>query len=882
MPSSNEIRRKFIDYFVKNGHTEVSSSSLVPVDDPTLLFTNAGMNQFKDVFLGISKRDYSRAVTAQKCVRAGGKHNDLDTVGRTARHQTFFEMLGNFSFGDYFKREAIAYAWEFLTVELGLSPSNLWITVYKDDDEAFNLWQEVAGVPAERIIRLGEKDNFWAMGDTGPCGPCSEIHYDRGPSFRCSAPECAIGVCDCDRYMEIWNLVFMQYNRDDSGKITPLPRPSIDTGMGLERIASVLQGVNSNFETDLFVPIIRKIEEMTGFKYQPGPEGFPFRVVADHIRACSFLIADGVMPSNEGRGYVLRRILRRAVRFGKRLGMNEPFFHRLVGVVADVMGDAYPEVRTRRPFVEQVIRLEEERFYATLNDGLRKVEEIIARVKDGKETVISGSDAFMLYDTYGFPIDLTEDVAEEHGLTVDKAEFEVLMAEQRERGRKSFKAEDAFALEQAIAQILENRPATAFTGYQNLDGEHKVLALMQQGTEVQTAREGEAILVLDATPFYAESGGQVADRGTIKGPNGEMAVQDVIKVAEWIIHRGEITGSISVGQTVTARVEPALRQATAANHTATHLLHRALQEVLGEHAQQKGSLVEPERLRFDFSHFEALTEDELERIESLVNEKIWELLPVRTIETTLEEARKMGAMALFGEKYGEKVRVVEVEGFSRELCGGTHVKNTGEIGLFKIVSESSIGSGLRRIEALTRHRALEYLKKAEKDLQAVAALYRVAPGEVLNRTEALQRQLKETEKELEALKVNLDRAKAASVLDAARDINGVKVLIAQVEVSDMNSLRQNAEMLRDKLGKSVVLLGTRLGEKAGFVVFVSKELAAKGVHAGEIVGQVARVAGGGGGGRPDMAQAGGKDGSKVEEALRRGQEVIEEMLNSMD
>ncbi|MGE5417395.1 MAG: alanine--tRNA ligase [Acidobacteriota bacterium] len=878
MLSSSEIRKKFIDYFVSKGHTEVRSSSLVPIDDPTLLFTNAGMNQFKDVFLGISQRDFVRAATVQKCVRAGGKHNDLDTVGRTARHQTFFEMLGNFSFGDYFKKDAIAFAWEFLTQVMGLSPKDLWITIYKDDDEAFGLWQEVAGVASDRIVRLGEKDNFWAMGDTGPCGPCSEIHFDRGPEHSCSAPECALGVCDCDRYLEIWNLVFMQYNRDASGNMTPLPRPSIDTGMGLERITSLMQKVDSNWDTDIFKPIIKAIENMTGEKYHQGHEGFPFRVIADHIRACSFLIADGVQPSNDGRGYVLRRILRRAVRFGKFLGMNEPFFYQLVPVVTENMGHAYPEIIEKMDYVQQVIKIEEERFFATLTDGLRKVEDIITRVREQGEKTIPGTDAFMLYDTYGFPIDLTEDVAEEHGMTVDKSGFETCMEEQKERGRKSFKSDDAFALDQLIAQILQSQPPSEFVGYQCLDWESEIVSIIQNGQETASATAGEAVLVLAETPFYAESGGQVADHGVIMGPDGKLDVTSVFKVAGWILHRGFISGVLSKGQKARSTVLDVRRKDTAANHTATHLLHQALRQVLGEHAQQKGSLVDPERLRFDFSHFTSLSETELDTIEEIVNRKIWQLLPVASTQTSLDEARKKGAMALFGEKYGDKVRMVEIEEFSRELCGGTHVQNTGEIGLFKIINEGSIGAGLRRIEAVTAGQAMEHLKSADRELKKAAAVFKCSAQEIAERGEALQKQLRETEKELEALKAGLEKEKAAGTLDAAVEINGIKVLIAEVEASDMNSLRQNAEMLRDKLGTSVVLLGSKLGDKVGFAVFVSKELASKGLHAGEIVGQVAKVAGGGGGGRPDMAQAGGKDPGKLDEALNKGREVITSII----
>jgi alanyl-tRNA synthetase len=868
----------FIDYFTSRGHTAVSSSSLVPVDDPTLLFTNAGMNQFKDVFLGIEPRDYRRAVTSQKCMRAGGKHNDLDTVGRTPRHHTFFEMLGNFSFGDYFKREAIALAWGFLTETAGLDPDRLWITVYLDDDEAFGLWQEVAGVRPERIVRLGEKDNFWSMGDTGPCGPCSEIIYDRGSEYRCTDPDCALGHCDCDRWLEIWNLVFMQYDRDQTGEMTPLPRPSIDTGMGLERLTSILQGVESNYETDLFTPIIKEIEALTGQKYDKGAKGFPFRVIADHIRACSFLVIDGILPGNEGRGYVLRRILRRAVRFGKLLGLNEPFFYKLVPVVIGVMGGAYPEIKEKQQFVEQVIRMEEERFFTTLSDGLRKVEDIVTRLREQGDQVIPGKDAFMLYDTFGFPIDLTEDVAEEYGLTVDKEGFEAMMEAQKERGRKSFRNEGAFALEKSVASLLEGENATDFVGYQCLEWESEVLAIIQNGEGVDSVNDGEAVVVLLETPFYAESGGQTADRGVIKGPEGELAVNDVQKAAGWILHYGRVNGTLRQGQEVTAQVDAEHRQATAANHTATHLLHQALRDTVGDHAQQKGSLVEPERLRFDFSHFAPLTPAEMQTIEEIVNRKVWSLLPVRALQTSLAEAKEMGAMALFGEKYGDQVRMVEVEGFSKELCGGTHVKNTGEIGLFKIVSEASIGAGLRRIEAITAGAAWESLRQADEELKKAAAFMKVGPAEVPDRVEYLLRQLREKEKELETLKSRMEKEKATDVLNQAVKVKDISVLTAEIQASDMNSLRENAELLRDKLGSSVVILGSRIDDKVGFAAFVSKELTGRGLHAGKIIGQVAKIAGGGGGGRPDMAQAGGKDPEKIGEALQAAREIIEKSL----
>jgi alanyl-tRNA synthetase len=877
--TSTEIRKRFLEYFAHNGHTIVDSSSLVPVNDPTLLFANAGMNQFKNVFLGVDRRPYRRATTSQKCVRAGGKHNDLETVGRTARHHTFFEMLGNFSFGDYFKREAIFYAWEFLTEVIGLPREKLWVTIYLDDEEAFKLWQELDDGPSvERIVRLGEEDNFWSMGDTGPCGPCSEIIYDRGEEYRCDEPECALGVCDCDRWLELWNLVFMQYNRDETGNMTPLPHPSIDTGMGLERLASVLQGVDSNFETDLFVPIIKVIEKMTGHSYNQGPTGFPFRVIADHARSCTFLIADGVLPANEGRGYVLRRILRRAVRLGKSLGIDEPFLYRMVGTVVDIMKDAYPELVEKQDFIVKIIKMEEERFFTTLSEGIHKINEIVARCKAEGSTEIPGQDAFMLYDTYGFPLDLTRDVAEEEGLTVDEAGFDRMMEQQRERARQAQKGEDAFAWEKQVVELLEGIPPTEFCGYQRCSVTTNIQAVVQDGKMRNSLRDGAGLLVLAETPFYAESGGQVADQGVIIGAEGRFLVEDVQKAANWFVHYGRAEGILTRGEEVRAEVDEEKRLATACNHTATHLLHKALRTVLGDHAQQKGSLVEPERLRFDFSHFEAPTEEELNQIEAIVNQKIRELDEVNVTLTSLDEARKMGATALFGEKYGEQVRVVSIGDFSMELCGGTHVNNIGRIGLVKVVSESSVGAGMRRIEALTGSQALAYLNDSERELKQVSARLKTAPHELTERIDALFQQLREKERELESLKTRLSGRQAAGLLEQAMDIAGVKVLVAELPNQDMNSLRANAEKLRDKLGSSVVVLGSSAEGKVSLVAFVAKPLTRQGVHAGKIVSAAAQAVGGGGGGRPDMAQAGGKQADKLPEALKLAREIIEKVL----
>lgn len=877
----SEIREKFLRFFESKGHTIVPSSSLVPHDDPTLLFTNAGMVQFKDVFLGLDSRNYTRATTAQKCVRAGGKHNDLDTVGRTARHHTFFEMLGNFSFGDYFKKEAIGYAWEFLTEVLGIPKEKLWITIYQDDDEAFNLWQEVVGVPKERIVRLGEEDNFWSMGDTGPCGPCSEIMYDRGEEHRCQAEECAIGKCDCDRWLEIWNLVFMQYNRDEKGNLTPLPRPSIDTGMGLERIASVMQKVNSNFETDLIKPLIEKVEELTKKKYSSDEGGFPFRVIADHARSCTFLIADGVLPSNEGRGYVLRRILRRAVRFGKLLGLDQPFLYELVPVVIDIMGTAYPELVNKKDHIQKIIKLEEERFHETLNDGLKVVNEIISRIKERGEKVISGHDAFVLYDTYGFPLDLTEDIAEENNLTVDREGFNQAMEEQRKRAREARDDGKAWESMVAVAGTLGQLEITKFVGYDELEAEGQILALVREEVKVERAEAGEAVYMLvDTTPCYAESGGQVGDTGQVIGPNGKGQVLDVKKLPDGkFLHLLQVEeGIISLGDRVKISVDQDRRLDIARNHSATHLLHKALKEILGEHANQAGSLVAPEYLRFDFSHFTALEAEEIKAIEERVNEKILANLPITIFETSMEEAVNMGAIALFGEKYGERVRVVDMGGYSTELCGGTHLETTSSIGVFKILSEGGIGAGLRRIEAVTGKAALRYFAQEHEKVEKIAGLLKTSKDQVVSKLEATLQELKEKERELEKLSSRLALYQVDDLLHQVKDVNGVALLATAVEAKDMDSLRSMADLLKNKLGSGVIVLGASTGEKVNFVATITKDLLASGLHAGNMIREIAKITGGGGGGRPDMAQAGGKNPAKLQEALNLAAEIIRTQL----
>ena len=877
MLTGKQIRQMFIKYFEDKGHTHVASSSLVPYNDPTLLFTNAGMNQFKDVFLGLEKRDYTRATTSQKCVRAGGKHNDLDTVGRTARHHTFFEMLGNFSFGDYFKRDAIKNAWGFLTEELKLPIDKLYITIYKDDDEAHDLWRELSPVPEERIIRLGEKDNFWQMGETGPCGPCSEIHIDRGAEFACNHPDgCALGVCDCDRWLEIWNLVFMQYNRDENGVMTPLPRPSIDTGMGLERITSVMQNVSSNYDTDLIYPLIEKVEEISGKTYDRGQAGFPFRVIADHARSCTFLICDGVLPSNEGRGYVLRRILRRAVRFGKTLGIEGAFLYKFSAKVVELMGEDYPELAEKLSFIEKVIKTEEERFQMTLSDGIRIVNDNIARLKAEGKTEIDGPTAFTFYDTYGFPIDLTQDMAEESGMTVDEKGFEEAMKAQRELSKKSKKDITAWDLAFTVKEQLGDLDKTEFIGYEQLSTETVLAGMIADGQKIEEAEEGQEVyVVLPVTPFYAMSGGQAGDHGVISGATGKIVVDNTEKMPDGkYVHHGVVSGTVVAGETVTAQVDEAVRQATARNHTATHLLHKALQEVLGDHVHQAGSSVDAQRLRFDFSHMSAVTAEELAKVEAKVNEVILQAIPVNIFETGIEEAKKLGFTALFGEKYGDVVRCVQAGDYSMELCGGTHVANISQIGLFKVVSEGAVAAGVRRVEAVTGMGAYQYALQKEQLLAELGRSLKTPEKDLISRVEQLGAQNKELEKEIAQLHAAASKNQVDGLLDNVKEVNGVKLLACEVEAADMNSLRDMSDMFRDKLGSGVVVLGAKSESGVNLIVAATKDLTKQGIHAGNIIKEIAKVTGGGGGGRPDMAQAGGKDYTKLAEALAMAETLV--------
>ncbi len=866
---ANELRKLFLEYFAAKGHKIVPSSALVPRNDPTLLFTNAGMVQFKGVFLGEDARDYKRAVTSQKCVRAGGKHNDLENVGHTARHHTFFEMLGNFSFGDYFKKDAIAFAWEFLTEKINLPKEKLWVTIYKDDDEAFELWQKAAGVRPDRIVRLGEKDNFWSMGDTGPCGPCSEIIIDQGPEMSCGKPGCAVG-CDCDRYLEIWNLVFMQYNRDETGKMTPLPKPSIDTGMGLERVSAVVQGVHSNFESDLFQPIIRQIAALAGVPYHKDEQtDISYQVCADHLRAMTFLISDGVLPSNEGRGYVLRRIIRRASRYGKLIGIEKPFLYKLTGVVVDEMREAYPELVDSREHVAKVVLLEEERFATTLTSGLALLNETVSKLKAENKAMIPGDVLFKLYDTFGFPLDLVADMARDMHLEIDEQGYRKAMQEQRDKARAAWAGSGEEKIKPIYREAATGVKKTVFTGYDVLEGTAEIAAIIKGDKRVDEVKEGdEAEIILDQTPFYAESGGQVGDKGELLGEAAKFSVSDTVKPVEGVfVHKGRVKkGSFRTGDAVLAKVEVDDRMDTVRHHTVTHILHATLRSVLGEHVKQAGSLVAPDRLRFDFTHYTALTEREKERIEKLVNERIIENHPVETKVMDIDQAIATGAMALFDEKYGDKVRVVHVQDVSRELCGGTHAKASGDIGLFKIVSEVGIAAGVRRIEAVAGRRAYEAVREEEQSLHEIAELLKAPDREVAGRVERLMGQLRDAEKELDKLKHKMQTSQAGDLIAEAREIRGVKVLARRMDNMEQKDLRDLGDKLRDRLGSGILALGSAKDGKVSLIVMVSKDLTSK-YHAGNLIKEMASLLGGTGGGKPDLAQAGGKDPAKLDSAL---------------
>lgn len=862
---SSEIRKQFLDYFARHGHEVVPSSPLVPANDPTLLFTNAGMVQFKETFLGIEKRSYKRAASSQRCVRAGGKHNDLENVGYTARHHTFFEMLGNFSFGDYFKRDAIQFAWEFLTKEMKLSPEKLWVTVYKDDDEAADIWLKEIKISPDRFSSLDEKDNFWSMGDTGPCGPCSEIFYDHGADVPGGPP----GTLeeDGDRYVEIWNLVFMQFNRDADGKMTDLPKPSVDTGMGLERLAAVMQGVHSNYQIDLFQNLIKSAASILNIKKHL--ESHSLQVVADHIRSTSFLIVDGVFPSNEGRGYVLRRIIRRAIRHGHQLGAKEIFFYRLVQPLIDQMGDAYPELAKNKAQIEKVLRQEEERFVETLEKGLKILDQDIS---DLSGDTISGSTIFQLYDTYGFPVDLTADIARESNLKLDMEGFNKEMEQQRDRARaaSSFKSADITGLN------ITREETTEFTGYDNTEDTAIVESIQVDGELCDSLSAGEhGVVYLDQTPFYSESGGQAGDQGWLHTDKMIFHVEDTVK---GYAHVGLLEkGKLKVGDKITCEVDASRRQATAYNHSATHLMHAALKKVLGDHVQQKGSLVTPERLRFDFSHLEPVTHNQLYEIELIVNEQVRANETVETRIMDLKDAKKSGAVALFGEKYSDQVRVVGMGDFSVELCGGTHVRRTGDIGIFKVVSEGGVAAGVRRIEAVTGETALGYLSETDDSLMEIASLVKGSREDVRDKVDQLNQRLRSMEKELEQLKAKLASSKGDSLTDQAVEVEGIQVLAARLDGMQAKELRDTLDRLKDKLGSAAIVLATVDEDKVSLVAGVTKDLV-KRLHAGKLVGEVANKVGGKGGGRPDMAQAGGKNPAELDTALAAVPDWIRQQL----
>ncbi|MCB5186651.1 alanine--tRNA ligase [Methylobacillus caricis] len=872
---SNQIRQAFLDYFASKGHQIVSSSSLVPSGDPTLLFTNAGMNQFKDVFLGFDKRPYTRATSSQKCVRAGGKHNDLENVGYTARHHTFFEMLGNFSFGDYFKRDAIHFAWELLTEVFKLPKEKLTVTVYAEDDEAYDIWAKEIGVPVDRIIRIGDNkgaryasDNFWMMGDTGPCGPCSEIFYDHGEHIWGGPPGSAEE--DGDRFIEIWNNVFMQFNRDEAGVMHPLPKPSVDTGMGLERIAAVLQGVHSNYEIDLFQSLIKAAARVTNSQDLDSPS---LKVLADHIRACSFLIADGVIPGNEGRGYVLRRIIRRAIRHGYKLGARAAFFHKMVADLIEEMGDAYPELKTGEQRITDILRQEEERFFETIEHGMAILETELAEMAKNGNTVFNGETAFKLHDTFGFPLDLTADVCREREVSVDSAAFDAAMARQKEQARAAGKFKMATNLE------YEGAP-TSFKGYDTLESQATVLALYKDGAAVDTLNEGDlGVVVLDNTPFYAESGGQVGDQGLLKGPDGIFQVEDTQKIQANVFgHHGVLsTGKLSVGAEVSVRVDLAARHRTMRHHSATHLMHKALREVLGTHVQQKGSLVDPDKTRFDFSHNAPVSAEEIRRIETIVNAEVLANTPTLARVMDIESAQKTGAMMLFGEKYGDEVRVLDI-GSSRELCGGTHVSRTGDIGLFKVVSESGVAAGVRRIEAATGDVALQHIQQQQNLLADAAAAFKAPAIELAGKISQTLEQVKSLEKELARLKSKLASSQGDELAEQAVDINGVKVLAATLEGADANTLRETMDKLKDKLKTATIVLASVNAGKVSVAAGVTADTIAR-IKAGELVNFVASQVGGKGGGKPDMAMAGGTDASQLPAALASVADWVKGKLN---
>ena len=872
--TGDELRQKYLDFFKRKNHLIMPSAPLVPQDDPSLLWINAGMAPFKPYFDGRKEPPKTRIATSQKCIRT----NDIDNVGRTNRHQTFFEMLGNFSFGDYFKEEAIVWGWEFVTEELDLDPDKLWITIYKDDEEAHDIWHDIVGLEEERIIRMGKKENFWQIG-TGPCGPCSEIHYDRGPEYGTSEEDVIGG--EGDRYLEIWNLVFTQYNYTEDGEYLELPNKNIDTGMGLERVASILQDVDSNFETDLLYPMIEYLEADSGVPYKKNEDTkMAYRLIADHIRGVTMAIFDGVLPSNEGRGYVIRRLLRRAVRYGGKLGYEEPFLFKMVPIVINAMSGGYPNLEEKEEQIIKFVKAEEERFFNTLDQGLDILSEMIEELKAEGQEKLSGKKAFRLYDTFGFPLDLTKDVLKESGLYVDEDGFEAEMAKQKQRAREA-REEVGFGSteeDKLLKELTDEIDKTEFVGYRHMSNQAQILKIIKDGQLIDKLNKGEeGKIILDTSSFYAESGGQIGDKGIIKSSKGKAVVKDTVNKLDFYLHQAEIEeGMLKVGEQVHLEVYEDTRRATMRNHSATHLLHQSLRDVLGDHVNQSGSLVEPERFRFDFTHFSALTEKEIEEIEYRVNEQIINNLNVKIEEMDIDEAKEKGAAALFTEKYGQKVRVVQMGNFSIELCGGTHVNRTGDIGLFKITNEGSIASGIRRIEAVTGFKALEYVKDKEELLADSAEMLNAEIKEVPQKINRLKDNVKELEKEIRSLKDRIAHSKTTNIMDEIEVVNKVNLLTHKLEGVDNDALRKMADKLQNKMESGIIILASALENKVLFVAKITEDLVNEGYNAGEIIGKVAQVAGGGGGGRPDMAQAGGSKVDKIDEALAKAKEIIEE------
>ncbi|MEW9082236.1 alanine--tRNA ligase [Caldanaerobacter subterraneus] len=872
----NEIREKFLSFFESKGHLRLPSFSLVPKNDKSLLLINSGMAPLKPYFTGKETPPSRRVTTCQRCIRTP----DIERVGKTARHATFFEMLGNFSFGDYFKKEAIPWAWEFVTEVLKLPVDRLWVTIYEEDDEAFEIWNKIVGLPPERIVRMGKEDNFWEIG-TGPCGPCSEIYFDRGEEKGCGKPDCGIGCDDCDRYVEFWNLVFTQFNKDEQGNYHRLPNPNIDTGMGLERIAAIMQGVDTIFDVDVIRGIRDFISDLAEVEYgKDADKDVSIRVITDHIRGITFMISDGILPSNEGRGYVLRRLLRRAARHGKLLGLNDAFLYKVVDSVVENYGGAYPEIIERKDYIKRIIKLEEERFKETVDQGLAILQDYINELKAQGKTVLEGAKAFKLYDTYGFPLDLTKEILQESGITIDEEGYKEELEKQRIRARSSRK-EDNSLWEQDIYSTLGDI-STKFVGYEVYESEAKVLAIVKDNEVVEQAEAGDDVsIILDVTPFYAESGGQVGDSGVIEGEDTLIKVNDCKKVGDKFIHIGTVErGLISVGDKVVAKIDVSKRKGAARNHTATHLLHKALKEILGDHVNQSGSLVAYDRLRFDFSHYQAVSKEELKKIEERVNEKIYEQLPVVVEEKNYEDALKEGAVALFTEKYGDKVRVVKIDDYSMELCGGTHVKNTSEIGIFKIVSESAVGAGLRRIEALTGIEAIKYLNEQKEILDRVSETLKAQEKEVVSKIENLQQSLKDKEREIEGLKTKIASILAETLIDSAISVDGVKVIASRVEDYDMEALKTLGDILKDRLKSAAVILASSSKDKALFVGMATKDAVEKGVNMGAVIKETCSIAEGNGGGRAEMAQGTGKNISKVKEALEKAIEIVKGQLKA--